>query len=155
MSTKCKNNIQSFERSWHHIYFLTHWVTLAIIWIWLERRALKMHILWCRTGICSCKLSAKICLILNNPFPDPSLCKLNHISVCFNQISTKIICKQLIPFMFFWSDPWCFGPLSKFQHKTEISIKMDRVSRLSIFCDYGLCKFSTLQSFLGKLGLKN
>ena len=28
-----------------------------------------MHILWCRTEVCSCKLSAKISLILDNPFP--------------------------------------------------------------------------------------
>ena len=37
-------------------------------------------------------------MTLDNPFPVPSLCKLNHISVCFIQISTKITCKQLIPF---------------------------------------------------------
>ena len=36
--------------------------------------------------------------MLYNPFPVPSLCKLNHISVCFIQISTKITYKQLIPF---------------------------------------------------------
>ena len=101
----------------------------------LERPALKMHILWCRTDICSCKLSAKVSLMLDNPFPVPSLCKLNHISVCFIQISTKITCKQLIPFreshVFFWSGPQCFGPLGKFQHNIEISIKTARVSRLS------------------------
>ena len=45
--------------------------------------ALKMHILWCRTDICSCKLSAKVSLILENQFQLPYLCKLNHISVCF------------------------------------------------------------------------
>ena len=80
-----------------------------------------MHILWCRTSICSCKLSAKVSLMLDNPFPVPSLWKLNHIGVCFIQISTKIACKQLIPsrresHVFFWSDPWCFGLLGKFQH---------------------------------------
>ena len=64
----------------------------------LERPALKMHILWCRTDICSCKLSAKVSLMLDNPFPVPSLCKLNHVSVCFIQISTKSTCKQFVPF---------------------------------------------------------
>ena len=64
----------------------------------LERPALKMHILWCRTDICSCKVSAKVSLMLDNLFPLPSFCKLNHISVCFIQISTKITCKQFIPF---------------------------------------------------------
>ena len=58
----------------------------------------KMIILWCRTDICSCKLSAKVSLMLDNPFPVPYLCKLNDISVYFIQISTKITCKQLIPF---------------------------------------------------------
>ena len=102
----------------------------------LERPALKMHILWCRTDICSCKLSAKVSLMLDNPFPVPSLCKLNHISVCFIQISTKITCKQLIPFReshVFLSNPWCFGPLGKFRHNIEISTKTARVSRLSPF----------------------
>ena len=108
----------------------------------LDLRALKMHILWCRTDICSCKLSAKVSLMLDNPFPVPSLCKLNHSNVCFIQISTKITYKQLISFsclwkaMFFWSDPRCFGSLGEFQHKLEISIKTARVSRLSVSCDY-------------------
>ena len=95
----------------------------------------KMLIRWCRTDICSCKLSAKVSLMLDNPFPVPSLCKLNHISVCLIQISTKITCKQLIPFresnIFFWSHPWCFGPLGEFQRNIKISIKTARVSRLS------------------------
>ena len=95
----------------------------------------KMLILWCRTDICSCKLSAKVSLMLDNPFPVPSLCKLNHISVFFIQISTKITCKQLIPFresnVFFSVHPRCFGPVGKFQHNVKISIETARVSRLS------------------------
>ena len=83
-----------------------------------------------RTHICSCKLSAKLALMLGNPFPVPSLCKLNHISVCFIQISTKITCNQGKPY-FFWSDPRCFGPLDKFEHNVKISLKTARVSRLS------------------------
>ena len=65
----------------------------------LERWALKMHILWCRTDICNCKLSAKVSLMLDNPFLIPCLCKLNHISVCFIQISTKwnYLQKRIIP----------------------------------------------------------
>ena len=58
----------------------------------------KMLVRWYRTDICSCKLSAKVFLMLYNPFLVPSLCKLNHISPCFIQISTKITCKQLIHF---------------------------------------------------------
>ena len=57
----------------------------------------KMLIRWCRTDICSCKLSAKVSLMLGNPFLVPSLCKLNHISVCFIQISTKSLANSLFP----------------------------------------------------------
>ena len=49
----------------------------------------KMLLRWYRTDICSCKLSAKVFLMLDNPFLVPSRCKLNYISVCFIQISTK------------------------------------------------------------------
>ena len=85
-------------------------------------------------SVASCKLSAKLSLMLDNPFPVPSLCKLNHISFCFIQISMKITCKQLIPFRksnAFWSHPRCFGALGKFQHNIKISVKTVRVSRLS------------------------
>ena len=97
-------------------------------------------ILWCRTDIRSCKFSAKVSLMLDSPFLVPSLCKLNNISVCSIQISTKLPANSLFPSrkpMFFWSHPRCFGPLSKFQHNIKISIKMARVSRLSVSCDYG------------------
>ena len=124
----------------HHFYWdLTHEVLFLYILPpnELERPALKMRILWCRSDICSCKLSAKVSLMLDNPFPLPSLCKFNHISVCFIQISSKITSKTFYslqgkPF-FFLIDPRCFGPLDKFQHNIKISIKTTRVSRPS-FC---------------------
>ena len=101
----------------------------------LQRPALKT-LLWYRTDICSCKLSAKVSLMLDNPFPVPFLYKLSHISICFIQFSTRITYKQLIPFressVFLWSHPWCFGPLGKFQHDMKISIKTALVSRLSV-----------------------
>ena len=99
-----------------------------------------MLILWCRTDICSCKFSVKFSLMLENQFLVPFLCKLNHISLCFIQISRKSPAKLLILFMeinvFFLSYPRCFGPLVKFQHNIKISIKTARVSRLSVSCDY-------------------
>ena len=91
----------------------------------------KMLILWCRTDICSSKFSAKVSLMLGNPFLVPSLCKLNHISVCFIQISTKSAYSLLESNVFFLSHPRCFGPLGKFQHNIKISIKTACVSRLS------------------------
>ena len=107
----------------------------------LRDPALKMHILWCRTDICSGKLSAKVSLMLDNPFPVPSFCKLDHIRVCFIQISTKVTCKELIPFreshIFFEVIPIVLGHLLNF-NITEISIKTARVSRLFTSCDYGM-----------------
>ena len=106
----------------------------------LERPALEnAHTLMQRTEIFSCKFSAKVSLILDNPFLVPSLCKLNHISLCFIQISTKSLAKLLILFRestFFWGYPHCFGPLRKFQHNIKISIKTAHISRLSVSCDY-------------------
>ena len=98
----------------------------------------KMLIRWCRTDICSCKLSAKVSLMLENPFLVPSLCKLNHISICFIQISTKSPANSLFPSekaMLFWSHPWFFRLLCKFQHNIKISIKTARVSKQSVSYD--------------------
>ena len=49
----------------------------------------NMLILWCWTNICSSQFFAKVSLMLDNPFLVPSLCKLNHISLCFIHINTK------------------------------------------------------------------
>ena len=68
----------------------------------LERPALKIHILWCKTDICSRKLSAKVYLMLENSFPVATLCKLNNINVFFNQISTQhVLLKKFTIFLKF------------------------------------------------------
>ena len=64
----------------------------------LDRPALKIHIVWCRTDICSWKLSAKVLLMLSSQFPVLFLSKLKHISDFFTQKSMRITCKWLIPF---------------------------------------------------------
>ena len=65
----------------------------------LERPALENdHTLVQRTDIFSCKFSVKVFLKLDNPFLVPSRCKLNHIRLCFIQISTKSPAKLLTPF---------------------------------------------------------
>ena len=106
----------------------------------LERPALKMHILWCRTGICSCKRSAKVSLTLDNPFPVSSLCKLNHISICFIQISTKITCKRLIPFKeepcFFEMIPGVLGHSVNFNINRFLLRRPVFPDYLSVSCDY-------------------
>ena len=92
-------------------------------------------ILWCRTDIRSCKFSAKVSLMLDSPFLVPSLCKLNNISLCFNlQTAYSLQGKQC--FFFLNSSP-VFWAVGRFQHNIKISIKMARVSRLSVSCDYG------------------
>ena len=101
----------------------------------VERPALEnAHTLVQRTDIFSCKFSVKFSLTLDNPFLVPSLCKLNHISLCFIQISKKSPPKLLIPFQ----GKHCFFEviLGKFHHNIKISIKTARVSRLSVSCDY-------------------
>ena len=87
----------------HFDWNLTHQVLFlyffpAIIWTWETSTTWEMHILWCRTADCSNKLFVKVSLMLDNPFPVVSLCKLNHISVCFIEIIKKITYKQLVPF---------------------------------------------------------
>ena len=98
------------------------------------RPALKMLILWCRTDICSCKLSAKVSLMLDNPFPVSCLCKLNHISVSFIQISTKTTYKQLIPFReshgFLEVIPGVFG------RPVNFNLTYRFLLRRSVFQDY-------------------
>ena len=65
----------------------------------LERPALEnAHTLLQRTDIFSCRFPVKVSLMLDNLFLVSSLCKLNHISFCFIQISTRSPAKLLIPF---------------------------------------------------------
>ena len=113
----------------------------------LERPTLEnAHTLVQRTEIFSGKFYVKVSFMLDNPFLVPPLCKLNHISLCFIQISTKSPAKLLIPFrestVFFLSHPWCFGLLGIFQHNIKISIKTAPVSRLSVSCDYDMTEIT-------------
>ena len=129
----------------HFDWDLTHQVLFLYILpshhMNLRDQPWKMLILWCRTDICSCKFSAKVSLMLDNPFLVPSLCKLNHISLCFIQISTKSPAKLLIPFrestvfFFFEIIVVVLGCSVNFKI-TEISIKTASVCRLSVTCDY-------------------
>ena len=88
----------------HFDWDLTHQVFFLYIYFAqpsyeLERPALEnAHTLVQRTDIFSSKFSAKVSLMLDNPFLVLSLCKLNHISLCFIQVSTKSPERLLIPF---------------------------------------------------------
>ena len=119
---------------WHIRHFFFSFCP-AIIWTWetsLEDR--KMLILWCRTDICGCKLSGKVSLMLDNPFPVPSLCKLNHINDCFIQISTKITCKQFIPFR--ESNVFCEVILGVLGRWVNFNITWRFLLRRPMFPDY-------------------
>ena len=134
----------------HFDWDLTHQVLFLYIYFAqpsyeLERPALEnAHTLVQRTDIFSCKFSAKVSLMLDNPFLVPSLCKLNHISLCFIQISTKSPAELLTSFresmVFFEVIPGVLDRSVNF-NITKISIKMARVSRLSGSCDYALTEF--------------
>ena len=135
----------------HFDWDLTHQVLFLYILpshhMNLRDQPWKMLILWCRTDICSHKFSAKVVLMLGNPFLVPSLSKLNHISLCFIQINTKSPANSPYSLQgkqcFFWGHLRCFGPHDKFQHNIKISIITARVSRLSVSCGY-----APTQSFL-------
>ena len=128
----------------HFDWDLTHQVVFLYILpshhMNLRDQPCKMLMLWCRTDICSYKCSAKVSLMLKNPFLVSSLCKLNHISLFFHPDCHKITCKTAYPFRessIFWSHPRCFGLLRKIKHNIKVSIKTARVSRLSASSDYG------------------
>ena len=88
----------------HIDWDLTHQVLFLYIYFAqpsyeLERPALEnAHTLVQRTDIFSSKFSAKVSLMLDNPFLVPSLCKLNYVSFCFIQISARSPAKLLILF---------------------------------------------------------
>ena len=103
--------------------FSLHLFYPAIIWTW-ETSLRKWSYFGTEKYIFSCKFSIKVSLMFDNPFLVPSRCKLNHISLCFIQISTKSSAKLLIPFrestvFLFWGHPRCFGLLGKFQHNKD------------------------------------
>ena len=83
--------------------------------------------------------------MLDNSFLVPSLCKLNHINLCFIQISTKSPAELLFPFrestVFFEVIPGVLGRLLNF-NITKIFIKTAHVSRLSVSCDYDIIRIS-------------
>ena len=61
----------------HHIsiFWLEHLYILLIV----QRPALKVHILWCKTGIHSWNLAEKVYLIYEDSFPIPLLCNFKYI----------------------------------------------------------------------------
>ena len=101
----------------------------------LERPSLEnAHTVAQRTDIFSRKFSAKVFLMLDNPFLVPSLYKLNHISLCFIQISTKSPAKLLISFrestVFFKAIPGVLG------HSVNFNITWRYLLRRPVFPDY-------------------
>ena len=108
-------------------------------------------------------------MMLDNPFPAPSLSKLNHISVYFIQISTKITCKQLINVflskkaLFFLSYPRCLGRSVNFNITERFLLRRPVFpDYLSVSCDYawtnlgcGVQFYKVSPRIRGKLLLQN
>ena len=119
----------------HFDWYLAHQVLFLYILpshhMDLRDQPWKMLILWCRTDICSCKFSAKVSLMLGNLFLVPSLCKLNSISLCFIQISTKspANCLSL-------KGRQCFFEVISGVLGRSVNFNITRASRLSVSCNY-------------------
>ena len=91
-----------------------------------------MHILWCRTGICSWEFSAKVSLMLDY-FQFHLFVNSTISGFASSRLAWKWPANRLFPLgkaMSFWSDARCFGPIGKSRHYIKISIKTVRVSRL-------------------------
>ena len=116
--------------------FSLHLFCPAIISTWEISLLENAHTLAQRTDIFSCKFTAKVYLMLDNPFIVPSLCKLSAISAFVSNHQQNCLFPSL------WSYPRYFGSVGKFQHNIKISIKTARVSRLSVSCDYARIKLS-------------
>ena len=143
----------------HFDWDLTHQVLFLYILpshhMNLRDQPWRLPLLWYRTDICSCKLSAKVSLMLDNPFPVPSLCKLNHISICFILISTKISCKQLNPLreshVFFEVMPGVLG------RSVNFNLTQRFLLRRPVFPDYlsYSCDFMFWLRFLPRVSKKD
>ena len=99
----------------------------------------KMLKRWCRTDIGSCKLSAKVSLMLDNlslvhRFVNWTISAFvsSRLAQNYLQAAYSLQGKRC----FFWSHPRCFGLLGKLQHNIKISIKTAHISRLSLSYDY-------------------
>ena len=122
---------------WHIRYFF--FIFCPAITYELERPALRMRRLWCR-------------LTLDNPFPVPCLCKLNHISVCFIQFHHLQIANSLS----FPQGKPCFyevipGVLGR---SVNFNITYRFLLRRPVFPDYPFLWLRFLQCFLRDHTLK-
>ena len=118
----------------HFDWNLTHQVLFLYILpshhMNLRDQPWKMLILWCRTFIATNFLQNSLMLV--HPFLVASLCKLNHISLCFIQISTKSPASCLFPSwkaIYFLKLSPVFWPLGKFQNNKFLL-------RRPVFSDY-------------------
>ena len=139
-----------------HIRYFFFTFCPAIIWTWeTSLKDWKILIPGSRTNCYSRKFSAKVSSMLDNPFLVPYLCELNHISVCFIQISTKPPANVLFPSwksIFFKVIPGVFGRLVSFNITWRILLRRSMFpDYLSVSCDYGLWNFDTQLECTGVL----
>ena len=125
----------------HFDWDLTHQVLFLYILpshhMNLRDQPWRLTLLWYRTDICSCKLSAKVSLMLDNPFPVLSLCKLNHISRkvksspvfwgCLFSNNITTLCRRLLINVFF-ATLWYGGTTLQLENNYITTSSRRRVS---------------------------
>ena len=125
----------------HFDWDLTHQVLFLYILpshhMNLRDQPWRLPLLWYRTDICSCKLSAKVSLMLDNPFPVLSLCKLNHISRkvksspvfwgCLFSNNITTLCRRLLINVFF-ATLWYGGTTLQLENNYITTSSRRRVS---------------------------
>ena len=119
---------------WHIRYVISH---SAHTRLKLEGPALEMHLLWCRTSICSCNVSVEGSLMLDNPLSVSFLCNLNYISLYFIQYSMQVTSKWLIPFgasSIILNDPGVLGHSLTYKFLSGQPVFPDHLS-VSYDCD--------------------
>ena len=113
----------------------------------LDGPDLEMHLLWCRTGICSWNISVAVPLMLDDPFPVLFFCNLKPISLCIIQKSMKITSTQLVPFSVSPTFETILGVLG---HSLNSNIAHKFLCEWPLFPDYLSisCSYAVIKSCL-------
>ena len=101
-----------------------------------HRLALKVHVLWCKTGIYSWNLSEKVSLMYEDSFPISLLCNLKYTSLYFIYNSVKSSCKWLIPFRDSFQIPFLKLIPGALFRSVNFKIPKRFLCRLPVFPDY-------------------
>ena len=125
------------------------WLEYLYIFPKSQRPALKVHVVWCKTGIYGWNLSEEVCLMYEDSFPTPLLYNLKYISVYFihnNMKGSSISWSPSELAIFLKIYPRCFGQFSGSQDIEKTFCRRPCVSRLSFDSfDYGFSSLKALR----------